>query len=153
MEIYTIEQKKVFMSKLLKHDLFDDFEVREAIIHTSFKSILEGKRNAEFFSDVETPETPFLSSFLTWAEMRPYVYHLILGNKLPTYFKIVLSTNGQVAASLSALASTFFLNITFKDNVMTCSTGIAYKTFSLDKTPEHVWDEKVKQFLFEHGFL
>lgn len=153
MEIYTIEQKKVFMSKLLKHDLFDDFEVREAIIHTSFKSILEGTRNAEFFSDVETPETPLLPSFLTWAEMRPYVYHLILGNKLPTYFKIVLSTNSQVAASLSELASTFFLNITFKDNAMTCSTGIAYKTFSLDKTPEHVWDEKVKQFLFEHGFL
>lgn len=151
MEIYTISNKKEFMNKLLKSDLFDTFEVREVILHTAFKSVLDGNRNQDFFSDLESEEE--LSPFVTWKEIKNYVYQFVMGHKLPTYFKIVLSTNTPKTNSLSPLASTFFLNISFKDNEIKCSTGVAYKEFTLDKSCEQLWDEKIKHFLFKYNFL
>ncbi|MGL6173326.1 MAG: DUF5721 family protein [Cellulosilyticaceae bacterium] len=151
MEIYTISNKKEFMNKLLKSDLFDTFEVREVILHTAFKSVLDGSRNQDFFSDLDCEEE--FSPFVTWKEIKNYVYQFIMGHKLPTYFKIVLSTNTQKTNSLSPVASTFFLNISFKDNEIKCSTGVAYKEFTLDKSCEQLWDEKIKNFLFKYNFL
>ncbi|MHC1750022.1 MAG: DUF5721 family protein [Cellulosilyticaceae bacterium] len=150
MESYTIDHKKEFMAKLLKSDLFDSFEVREVIIHTAFKCIVDGTRNKDFFFEEDNHPT---TTYLSWQELRSYIYSLMQGSKLPTYFKIILSTTSDKTMLLSPDVSAFFLNITFKDNILSCSTGIAYKTFSLDKTPEILWDEKMKQFLFKYNFL
>lgn len=151
MESYTIANKKDFMGKLLKSDLFDTFETREVILHTAFKSVLDGSRNQEFFNDVDSEEQ--FSNFVNWKEIKPYVYQFVMGHKLPTYFKIVLSTNSAKTLALSPAASTFFLNITFKDNEIKCSTGVAYKEFTLDKSCEQIWDERIKTFLFKYNFL
>jgi hypothetical protein len=155
MEIYTIQNNKPFMSKLLKSDLFDSFEVREVVIHTAFKSYFEGTRNLEFFENALTSsdEAQVLSPYVTWAEVKASMYQLILGKTLPTYFKIVLATSQEKAKTLSDTASALFLNITYKENVITCSTGVAYSVFSLDKSPEEIWDEKIKAFLFKHEFM
>ncbi|MEG0012858.1 MAG: DUF5721 family protein [Cellulosilyticaceae bacterium] len=151
MESYTIANKKDFMNKLLKSDLFDTFEVREVVLHATFKSVFDGARNLDFFADIENKEA--LPYFVNWNEMKPFIYHFVIGNKLPTYFKIILSTNTAKTYALSPAASTFFLNITFKDNEIKCSTGIAYKEFTLDKSCEKIWDEKMKSFLFKYNFL
>ena len=151
MESYSISNKKDFMSKLLKADLFDSFEVREVTLHTAYKCFLDGSRNQEFFNDIETEE--ILSTFVTWKEIKPFVYNSIMGQKLPTYFKIVLSTNLQKTEAISPAASTFFLNIIFKDNEIKCSTGVAYKEFTLDNSCEKDWDERIKNFLFKYQFI
>lgn len=138
------------MNKLIKSDLFDSFLIREAVVHTSFKSILDGHRNMDFYN---TDEKEGLSPYLTWGEMRPYIYHIILGNKSPSYFKIILSTNRSKTEAISDQVDTFFVNITFKSSEITVSTGVAYKTFTLDKSPESIWDNKIKNFLFKYNFL
>ena len=138
------------MNKLIKSDLFDSFLIREAVIHTSFKSILDGHRNIDFYN---TDEQEGLSPYLTWGEMRPYIYHIILGNKSPSYFKIILSTSRPKTEAISDQVDTFFINITFKSSEITVSTGVAYKTFTLDKSPESIWDNKIKNFLFKYNFL
>lgn len=150
MESYTISNKKEFMAKFLKSDLFDLFEVREIILHTAFKMILDGKRNKDYFC--ETDETA-ASDYLTWHEMRKYVYELIQGNKPPSYFKIVLSADSQKTSSLSEDVSTFYLNVQFKDNVITCSTGSSYKNFTLDQSADKIWDKSISDFLFQHHFI
>lgn len=150
MESYDISNRKEFMAKLLKADLFDSFEVKEVVIHSAFKMILDGSRNQEYFDPIEDQT---YSSQLTWGEMRKYVYELMQGTKLPTYFKIVLATNIAKTASLSDDVSSFYLNIHFKDNQITCSTAAAYKTFILDKSADVLWDEKIKQFLFKYNFM
>lgn len=150
MESYTISNKKLFMNKLLKSDLFETFEVREIIIHSATKCILDGKRNIDFYT---SEELDTLSSYLTWHELRPQTYHLMSGSKLPTYFKIILSTSTTKTLSVSDIIDTCFLNITFKDNIITCSTAVSYKMFTMDKTPESIWDEKMKYFLFKYEFL
>lgn len=100
-----------------------------------------------------TDEKEGLSPYLTWGEMRPYIYNLILGSKSPSYFKIILSTNRTKTEAISDQVDTFFVNITFKSSEITVSTGVAYKTFTLDKSPESIWDNKIKNFLFKYNFL
>lgn len=136
------------MNKLLKSELFDSFELREAVLHTSFKAVIDGVRNKDFF-DSDEP----LPHYLSWQEVRTYIYGLMTGAKSPSYFKIVLATTQQKAQAISPDVETCFINLIFKDNQMTCTTGVAYKTFSLDKSPDHIWDEKMKQFLFKYEFL
>lgn len=153
MQSFDITNRKDFMAKLLKSDLFDNFEVREVIAHTSFKLILDGKRNMEYFHDITEDSEQSYSEFLSWSEIRKHVYELMSGHKLPTYFKIILSTNTEKTLHLSPDASTFYLNITFKDNQITCSTGTAYKGFTMDKSADHIWDERIKQFLFKYQFI
>lgn len=149
MQAFEITNRKEFMAKLLKSELFDTFEVKEAVIHTAFKMVLDGKRHLDYY---DTPHEGY-SKLLTWKEMRPYVYELMQGHKLPVYFKIILCTNTEKTAALSPSASTFFLNITFKDNKTTCSTGTSYQTFTLDQSADKIWDDKIKRFLFKYQFI
>lgn len=153
MQSFEITNRKEFMSKLLKSDLFETFELREIIAHVSFKMVIDGKRNLEYFNDTSHDSDKVYSKYLTWGEIRKHVYELLSGNKLPTYFKIILSTNKDKTSQLSSDASTFYLNIIFKDNQITCSTGTAYKSFTLDQSADHIWDERMKQFLFKYQFI
>ena len=53
MQVFDITNRKEFMAKLLKSDLFESFEVKEVISHTAFKLIIDGKRNKEYFNDIQ----------------------------------------------------------------------------------------------------
>ncbi|NLI90252.1 MAG: hypothetical protein GX366_07595 [Epulopiscium sp.] len=140
----SITNNNLFMNQLLKNTLFDKFQVREVTLHTSYKIHLDGSRNQDFYNDEELEN---LSKYLSWSELRPSIFELIKGNKTPTYFKIVLSTSPEYTQKISNEVSTFFLNITFKEGQTTCVTGTAYSSFSLDKSPEKTWDDKITQFL------
>lgn len=153
MQSFEITNRKHFMAKLLKSDLFNSFEVREAVIHTVFKLVVDGKRNMDYFNDITEDYTTPLSNYLTWGDIQKYIYTLMNGNKLPTYFKIVLSTNQTKTEELSPLASTFYFNITFKENIITITTGTAYKVFTLDQTPDTLWDKQIQEFLFKYQFI
>ena len=153
MQSFDITNRKLFMAKLLKSDLFENFEVREVIAHTAFKLIIDGKRNLEYFHDIQNDSDIVYSQYLSWAELRKHVYELMQGHTLPTYFKIILSTKAEKTQQLSPDASTFYLNITFKDNQMICSTGTAYKNFTLDKSADDIWDDCIKKFLFKYEFI
>lgn len=138
------------MNSLLKQGLFDFFEVREVTLHTAYKLHLDGQRNIEFYSNEELEG---LSKYLSWSEIRPYIFELIKGTKSPSYLKIILSTTPDHTKKISTEASTFFLNIVYKEGVIQCTTGTAYTTFSLDKTPEQTWDQKMTKFLISNQFV
>ncbi len=150
MEKYEITNNKEFMTMLLKTTLFDTFETRELLIKTAFTSVMDGRRNKDYFSSDEKDSSSYL---LTWNEIRPYAYSLVHGNKLPTYFKIILSTNADKTAAISHDVTTFFLNIEFQDNQITCTTATAYKAFTMDKSAEKAWDTRIQDFLFKYHFL
>lgn len=150
MQSYDIVNNKEFMSKLLKSHLFDSFEVREIILHTSFKMVIDGKRNPDYFSNDEEQTDRI---YLTWDAMRKYVYELIQGSKPPTYFKIILAASSEKVASLVLEANALYLNIQFKENRITCSTGVSYKVFTLDKEGDKLWDKEIEQFLFQNYFM
>lgn len=145
-----IINNNLFMNCLLKQELFDPFEVREVTLHTSYKLHLDGRRNLEFY-DNEALEG--LSEYLSWSELRPKVFELIKGTKSPSYLKIILSTPPAKTKEISEAASTFFLNITYKEGAIACITGTAYTSFSLDKTPEKTWDDKMTKFLISNKLV
>lgn len=156
MQSFDIDNRKDFMNKLLKSDLFDTFEVRDVVVHTAFKLAISGERNLEYFNDsldIDSADNSSLTKFLAWGEIRNHVYNLMSGNKLPTYFKIILSTNKERTLDICPDATTLYLNITFKDNHISCGTGTAYATFTMNKSGELEWDERIKRFLFKHNFI
>lgn len=153
MQSFEITQRKEFMAKLLKSDLFHAFEVREVIAHVSFKIILDGKRNQAYFHNIDEEVNSSLSEYLSWEDLRIHVYDLMSGKKLPTYFKIILSMPQSKTQLVAPDITGFFLNITFKDNQITCTTGTSYNTFTLDKSAENKWDEDMKRFLLKHEFM
>ena len=140
----------LFMNCLLKQTLFDPFEVREVTLHTSYKMHLDGRRNTDFY---DHEELEGLSEYLSWCELKPHVYEHIKGTKSPTYLKIILSTPPSKTKEISDEASTFFLNISYKEGAISCITGTAYTSFSLDKTPEQTWDQKMTQFLISNNLV
>lgn len=145
-----IINNNLFMSLLLKQNLFDLFELREVTLHTSYKAHIDGRRNIDFY---DTDEIEGLSEYLLWSEIRPHIFELIKGTKSPTYLKIILSTSPAKTQEISGQASTFFLNITYKEGAISCLTGTAYTSFSLDKTPEQTWDHKMTQFLISNKLI
>ena len=40
-----------------------------------------------------------------------------------------------------------YLNIRYDGKHLSCITGTSFKTFTLDKSLEHAWDEMVQKFL------
>ena len=138
------------MNYLLKQNLFDHFEVREVTLHTFYKLHIDGKRNLDFYHENESKN---LSEYISWSEMKNYLFELIKGKKSPSYLKVVLSTSQNDTQNISLDASTFFLNIVYKEETIQCTTGTAYTTFTLDKTPEKAWDDKMTQFLISHNLI
>ena len=145
-----ITNNNLFMNYLLKKDLFDLFEVREVTLHTFYRLHIDGRRNTDFYN---TDEKDNLSEYLLWSEIRHYIFELIKGTQSPTYLKIILSTSHNETQDISPEASTFFLNITYKEGAISCITGTAYASFSLDKTPEQTWDQKMTKFLISNNLL
>lgn len=145
-----ISNNKLFMKYLLKDTLFDNFEVREVTMHTFYRLHMDGKRNIDFY---DTDQREGLSEYITWVELRGHIFELIKGTQSPTYFKIILSTPFEKTQSISPEVSTFFLNITYKDGVIQCTTGTAYSNFSLDQTPEKIWDNEIKEFLISQQLV
>ncbi|ONI40879.1 hypothetical protein AN639_12870 [Candidatus Epulonipiscium fishelsonii] len=138
MKDFLIIDNKLFMKKLLKDTIFNEYEVYEIVLNTFTKFIIEGKRNTDFYSEQ-------VSECITWKEIQAYIYFLVSGKTLPTYFKFVLFKRAD--------PFNLFLNIVYKDNIITCITGCSYKTFTLDKSIEQDWDSEIQNFLLQNNFL
>lgn len=138
------------MNYLLRQDLFDHFQVREVTLHTFYKLHIDGKRNTDFYPEGTSDN---LSDYVAWSEMKDYIFQLIKGDTSPSYLKVILSTTKDQTQEISSDASTFFLNIVYKDASIQCTTGTAYTTFTLDKTPEKAWDDQITRFLLSKNLI
>lgn len=140
---FTVNDTKSFMNLLLKGETFDTFQFRQGELHTFASFIIEGKRNLDFYSTAELEQG--LSRYVHWAEMRPFVFQAIKGNKLPQSIKLVFSLPDEKMEHLPN-TSAAFLNILFKENTVLCTTAISQKTFSLDKSSEKLWETYILKF-------
>lgn len=149
---------KAFMSSLLIQSIFDNFLISEADIHTFHQVHIDGKLNRDFYNSDEL-ELLGDRKYSLWSEIKPFVYSLVKGNKLPKAIKVVMllsPVNTENVLKKSGLAFTpeevngLFLNIRYEKNVLTLTTGTSLKTFTLDKSLEHIWDSDLKLFLKHH---
>jgi len=120
----SIDDVKGFMAMFLKSDVFDTFDLHSLSVHTS--AVFEVHKH---------PAQPIPA----WAAVRPYAFEIIKGGKPPSYVKAVLARmDGD---------DVMFLNITFEDGKITITSGMSQKTFSMDKTKYHAWNDHIVDFL------
>lgn len=147
---------KDFMSKLLIGNAFDAFWLSEAAITTSVTYHLDGRLHLDFFdSDEADALTAQGRSYALWSDMKPFCFSVIKGRKTPLYFKIVfmlsrkntekLLTGNHLGFSPEDIFG-LFVNFQYDGEHLTCTTGTSLKTFTLDKSLEHVWDELLQKF-------
>jgi len=149
---------KAFMSNLLIQNIFDNFLVSEAEIYTFQQVHIDGKLNRDYYNNDEL-EVLGDRKYSLWSEIKPFVYSLVKGSKLPKAIKLVMllsPSNTENVLKKSGLVfkpeevNGLFLNIRYEKNVLFLTTGTSLKTFTLDKSLEYVWDSDLKLFLKHH---
>lgn len=158
---FKISELKSFMSKLLIHNVFDNFLLTELDITTFNSFHISGKLVESYYS---TDELEVLNNrkYSIWTEVKPFAFSLIKGNKLPTFVKIVFLLSPENTEKLIQNAgvnykpeevSGLFLNVRYENGIINIVTGTSIKTFTLDKTLDNVWDSYVKSFLKENEIM
>ena len=148
---------KVFMSKLIKEDIFDGFEVRGIDIETFTNFHIDGVYNKKFFCNGSETETQEEStevskvSFCSWKDLKGYVFSLIKGANKPLGMKFIFSVKDEELENYHQNAKSLFLNIIFEKDLVRCISGSSQKNFSLDKSLDLVWDDYISEFLENNG--
>ncbi len=149
------------LNQMLKGDMFDRFLLREASVSQSYTASIDGTLRPGFYSEEECRQLGLTGfSFIPFARVRPLCLDLIKGSRKPESFRFVflLSPENQ-AATIAGSGTSFrsedigwlFLNLTYKDEILVCTTGISYLTFSMDKSLEAEWDRLAGLFFRRHG--
>lgn len=146
-----ITDLKNFVKKLLTEDTFDTFLLVEANVKSDVSYHISGRINPSFFDNDEL-NSLISKEYTVWSKVRQHVYNVIKGKKLPLGFKIVLILSkpnleriiekNNLPISPEDVAN-LALTIHFDGENMTATTITTMKTFSVDKTLEHLWDENL----------
>ncbi len=146
----NVENKKQFMSLLLKGTAFDRLLVRSVALRTSVLFEIDCTLDKNWF---DSDEQESLEKYASWGDMRPVIFELIKGNRLPGYMKIVLSPSPEAAEKIHKNAAALFINILFESNTLFISTGSSEKVFAMDKAVERTWDEYARRFFRHNGII
>ena len=148
---FSLTNTKEFMSHLLLADTFDHFSFIEGEIVTFNTFRIDGFLQKEFFdTGTDLPE------YSPWKNLRDFCFSLIKGKRTPLSFRFIFSLSRKnigrlIARNAPALdpdsVQGLYPNIHFDGSRLSCVTGTSFKTFTMDKTLEHAWDEMVEKFL------
>lgn len=146
-----------FMEKLLLEHSFDNFLLLEASIHTGNLFFIDGHRNPDFYTKEEYESLTGTEYALTpWKQLRHFCYEIIKGTKTPSQFKITFQLSKKdTAVFLKQTESSFlleeieglFFHLKYDGSSLSCITGTSYRIFSLDKSLDRLWDQKVQSLL------
>ena len=154
-----IQDVKEFMNQLLRADLFHPFYLWEASIKTGVSYHVDGRLNEDFYNTDELEALP-QTDYISWAQIKPQIFSIIKGSKTPLSMKIILmlskaGTNQLLTKYNLPLSDEningLFLNIYYDGTNLSCTTGVSYRTFTLDKRLETVFEESIQTFLRSAG--
>ncbi len=153
MKSFTITDTKSFMAELFSKDTFDSYEFVEASIKMGISYEIDGHINKEFY---DTEQRAALPEMARWKNGRPQVFHMIKGQHLPRSMKIILKLPVRIQDSLLEQLPGIltaddlegcYLNIYYEPNTLTCTTGISYRSFILDKSFDQLFDQYIEKQL------
>ena len=126
----SISDVRGFMVKLLKEEVFDEFQFRNAFVNTFVRFEIYGIKE---------------EGYALWGPVRPHVFGVIKGEKQPKSIKIILGKDATSSDADNPVS--LFINIHFEDGKISLTTGVSKKNFSLDKSDGEAWDAQVLKFL------
>ncbi len=150
-----IQDVKEFMNHLLRSDLFHPFYLWEASIKTAVHYHIDGRLNQDFYNTDELEALP-QSDYISWTDIKPQIFSMVKGSKTPLSMKIVLMlskanttqllTKYNLPLSVENINGLFF-NIHYNGTTVTCTTGVSYRTFTMDKRLESAFEESMLTWL------
>jgi len=144
------------MGKLLTSECFDHFLMLEAQIVTANSYTIDGHIQKDFYTQEEWEDESLSPDKISdWNGMRPVVHSLIKGKHTPVRFQIILQLSVKDRAEVlpeqeSKDISTLLCTIRYENGQTVLISGVSYRSFSMDKEPERVWEKKLKDFLTEN---
>ncbi len=160
MKSLQIKNTKLFMSKLLASESFDMFLMESADLKTGNNYTVDGHINKEFYNATDNEDTPPLYDLVKWGDIRQTIYNLIKGKRTPISFKFILCTTPDEKNSLlensgnddlTMMISSFVIVIKFANGSINMTTGTALSGFTMDKSYEKIWDDRVEALLDNMG--
>ena len=157
MKAFLISDIKVFMSGLLSGSLFKDWEFRSLDMGLLVRIHLDGKRNLTYLPEEQRDGQ---SEYIKWDEIQSKVRMLIQGGNTPSFMNLTMAIPPQrMKDIISDVVESYQLNIryeTLDENGkpfprLTLITGVANRSFSMDKNPERIWDSKVPEYFTKKG--
>lgn len=151
-----ITELKSFMGKLLATNMFDDFLLQEAVLQMGISYVIDGHINEAFYSQEEEPQLTNLT-FIPYKEVRSTLFELIKGKRTPLGFQIVLQLSPIVSNTLfpeglqTHLIKGLIANIRFDGSKAIITSAVNYTSFSMEKEPEHIWDQYLTAFFVRAG--
>ena len=155
MVAFSLPKIKELTSHLLLLDTFDNFSFIEGEIMTFNTFKIDGFIQKDFFdTDADLPE------YSPWKNVREYCFSLIKGKRTPLSFRFIFSLSSKNIRQLTEQSGLplrpeevrgLYLNIHYDGAKLSCVTGTSFKSFNMDKTLEHGWDEMVEKFLRQKG--
>lgn len=156
-----INEIGTLINQLLKGGMFDNFLLQEAVISQAFQYTIDGTINKDYYSEEEYEQLGLSGlKYIPFSRVRPICLEMLKGKRKPGYFKFIflLSPKNQ-AGTIARSGSSFrpedvtgmFLNLIYKNGILTCTTGVSYRIFSPDKTLEKEWDRMAAVFFKQHG--
>jgi len=151
MKAFQLTEKKEFMNLLLRSDIFDNFLLSEASVHTAVTYHIDGRLNESFYSKDELSNQQLTDlTYMPYGRLRPVFFELIKGRFTPTYFKFVLmlspsNLKNTIQASGTMISpadiSGVCLNILYQNEYLMLTTGVSYRVFIPDKSFEKEWEK------------
>ncbi|MCI8633761.1 MAG: hypothetical protein HFE64_09830 [Lachnospiraceae bacterium] len=168
MKAFSVPEIKPFMAGLLQGPLFYGWQLRSAELGLISRIQIDGNLNADYWTEEEKQKHP--SPYLLWDEIQPKIRALIQGGHTPSYMNITLAISpARVPDIARDFIEAFLLNIRFdtathpeltaapnkaqSSGTLMLVTGLAAKSFTMDKTPERLWDEKIPTYFKAHGVM
>lgn len=159
----TLSSLKDATSHLFTKPTFDGFDVLAVTISSYITFSMDGHLNAAFFEDQANDQSDDQSTnvkntsskLCSWSRLRPVCFSIIKGKQPPVSFQITLFLDREQSAAFfeeSALSENqdiegFTLHFSYKNRVLTLSTGTVFSRFSLDRDSERVWDHSIYEWL------
>jgi len=146
-----------FMTKLLLSDTFDHLQTVEVSVTTYNTFHIDGSIHPEYYTD-ETPEA-VTDRYSLWKDIKPFCLSIIKGKRVPLHFRIIfiLGTADMETlfrqhdvSSLIPDINSLAMTVNYDSLILSCTSGISLRTFSLDKTAEKLWDQCLTKFFEQH---
>ena len=158
-----VENIRDFMKKLLLQDTFDAFLVSEVSVTTFVTFRIDGSLHPEFYSSgTEEELRQEARSHALWRELKPFCLSVIRGQRQPLSLQIVLQLppgrsrellEEHVPSLDPADLFGLFLNIRYRGDVLTVTTGTSVRSFSPDRSLDTAWDACVRKLLEKEELL
>ena len=124
-----IKDIKIFMSKLLKDEIFDEFLFIRASVETDLLFEVTNIKDNVFFNKI-----------------RPTIFDFLKGKELPPKIKFVLAKPSEHLLGDESI-SMFLLNIVYYAGKLRLTTAVSLKDFTTHKPDISIWNNWVTEFL------